>query len=336
MRAGTQFLLPTEDAIVVAEELVRRWGLPKWQFALTSSQAVSDVIRLARAATGRERVVVFEGKYQGHVAELLAISAGETSLPEYDGITPADIARTIVVPWNDLEAVDRALADDVALLLAEPALTNSGIVLPADGFHEGLRRLTREKGTVLAIDETQTLPMAYGGLVREWGLEPDAVIVGKSFGGGIPVSAYGFDERLAATIDRDYQTYEVSGEAVDEPAIGGTMYGNALSHRRGESGARACVDGGHLRAHGQPCTATRRRLARLVPRALARLGRVPRRQSSRATASIPIRRARTRKPAHVTCQRSATCSACTSRIVGSGTSAGGEDLRYLLRRPSIR
>jgi glutamate-1-semialdehyde 2,1-aminomutase len=229
MRAGTQFLLPTEDAIVVAEELVRRWGLPKWQFALTSSQAVSDVIRLARAATRRERIVVFEGKYHGHVADLLAIAAGGTTVPEYDGITPSDIARTTVVPWNDLEAVSSALTGDVALLLAEPALTNSGIVMPTDGFHAELRRLTSERGIVLAIDETQTLPMAYGGLVREWGLEPDAVIVGKSLGGGIPVSAYGFDERLAAAIDRDYQTYEVSGEAVDEPAIGGTLYGNALS-----------------------------------------------------------------------------------------------------------
>ena len=150
-------------------------------------------------------------------------------MPEYDGITPSDIARTTVVPWNDLEAVSSALTGDVALLLAEPALTNSGIVMPTDGFHAELRRLTSERGIVLAIDETQTLPMAYGGLVREWGLEPDAVIVGKSLGGGIPVSAYGFDERLAATIDRDYQTYEVSGEAVDEPAIGGTLYGNALS-----------------------------------------------------------------------------------------------------------
>ena len=229
LRAGTQFLLPTEDAIHVAEELVRRWGLPKWQFALTSSQAVSDVIRLARAATGRERVVVFEGKYQGHVAELLAIADGGASAPEYDGITASDIARTVVVPWNDLEAVERALRDDVALLLAEPALTNSGIVLPADGFHAGLRQLTSERGTILAIDETQTLPMAYGGLVREWGLAPDAVIVGKSLGGGIPVSAYGFGDRLSDTIDRDYQTYDVSGEAVDEPAIGGTLYGNALS-----------------------------------------------------------------------------------------------------------
>ncbi len=229
MRAGTQFHLPTEDAIHVAEELVRRWGLPKWQFALSSSQAVSDVIRLARAVTGRERVVVFEGKYQGHVPELLAISDGEASAPEYEGITPSDISRTVVVPWNDLEAVERALSDDVALLLAEPALTNSGIVLPADGFHAGLRQLTRERGTILAIDETQTMPMAYGGLVRKWGLAPDAVIVGKSLGGGIPVSAYGFVDRLADTIDRDCGTYDVSGEAVDEPAIGGTLYGNALS-----------------------------------------------------------------------------------------------------------
>ncbi len=124
------------------------------------------------------------------------------------------------------------------MLLVEPLLTNSGIVFPAEGFHEGLRRLTRETGTVLAIDETQTLPMAFGGLIRQWGLEPDMVVLGKSLGGGVPVSAYGMTDEIAALIDREFTPYEVSGEAVDEPAIGGTMFANALSI----AAARAAIE----------------------------------------------------------------------------------------------
>ncbi len=230
MRAGLQFQLPTEDAIHVSEELGLRWSLPKWQYALSSSQANADVIRLSRLQTGREKVVVFEGKYQGHVAELLAIGEGAELEPEYLGITPSDIARTVVIPWNDVDGVERALSgEDVAVVLAEPCLTNSGIVFPEPGFHDAVRKLTRAAGTLLAVDETQTLPMAFGGMVREWRLEPDFVVLGKSLGGGVPVAAYGMTDELAELIDRPHETYDVSGTAVDEPGIGGTLFGNALS-----------------------------------------------------------------------------------------------------------
>ena len=116
---------------------MRRWGLPKWQFALTSSQAVSDVIRLARAATRRQRVVVFEGKYQGHVAELLAIADGEASAPEYDGITASDIARTVVVPWNDLEAVFVPLAREHCTLTGEAGSRKTGTLAGGAGNVRG-------------------------------------------------------------------------------------------------------------------------------------------------------------------------------------------------------
>jgi glutamate-1-semialdehyde 2,1-aminomutase len=240
MRRGTQFLLPTEDAIHLSEELARRWGLPKWQYTLSSTQAVTEAIRLSRILTGREKMLVFEGKYHGHVSETLAIPDDFGSVPEYQGITPSDIARTVVVDWNDLTGVERALAGcDVAVVLAEPLLTNSGIVFPGDGFHDGLRRLTRETGTVLVIDETQSLPMAFGGLVHEWGLEPDMVVLGKSLGGGVSAAAYGMSDAVAALIDREHAAYEVSGDAVDEPAIGGTMFANALSI----AAARAAIEG---------------------------------------------------------------------------------------------
>ena len=230
MAKGIQFHLPTEDAILVSEELTRRWGLPKWQYQLSSTQANTDAIHLARLRTGRERIVVFEGKYHGHLAEVLAVWDEGRTAPEYLGVTDHDIARTTVVAWNDLDAVAGALASgDVALLLAEPALTNSGIVLPSEGFHAELRRLTREHGTLLAIDETQTLPMAFGGLVREWGMDADLMVLGKSLGGGVPVAALGMTDEIAGLIDREYAPYEVAGEEVDEPAIGGTLFGNALS-----------------------------------------------------------------------------------------------------------
>ena len=230
LRRGVQFGLPTEDAIAVSETLAERWGLPKWQFALSSTQSITDVIRLARIATGRDRILTFEGKYHGHLGELLVIEGDEGAVPEYLGVTDADIARTDVVHWNDLEAVERSLRTGyVALLIVEPALTNSGVVFPSDTWHAELRRLTRETGALLLVDETQTLPCAFGGLVREWGLEPDFVVLGKSLGGGVPTSAYGMSHEIAGLIDREYVPYQVSGEAVDEPAIGGTMFGNALS-----------------------------------------------------------------------------------------------------------
>jgi glutamate-1-semialdehyde 2,1-aminomutase len=214
----------------VSEELAARWGLPKWQYQLTATQAVTDAIHLARAVTGRERVVVFEGKYHGHLAELLAVADGDGIAPEYLGITAQDLARTIVVDWNDFDGAARALhGDDVAIVLAEPVLSNSGLVLPADGLHRGLRELTSAHGALLAIDETQTLPLAFGGLVREWQLETDMVVIGKSLGAGVPVAALGMTDDLAAAIDRDYAAWEVTGQAVDEPAIGGTLFGNALS-----------------------------------------------------------------------------------------------------------
>lgn len=270
MASGIQFHLPTEDAIAVAEELARRWGLPKWQFQLSSSQAVTDSIRLARALTGRERILAFEGKYQGHLTELLAVEGEDGSEPEYHGITPADIARTTMVDWNDLDGAASELSmGDIAIVLVEPALTNQGIVMPLAGFHTGLRDLTRQHGAMLVLDETQTLPMAFGGLMSAWAIDCDMVVLGKSLGGGVPVAALGMTDEIAALVDHDYQPYEVMGTPVDEPGIGGTLYGNALSM----AAARAALEGVWTTETYARTSALAARMASGMEAAIRRYGR---------------------------------------------------------------
>jgi glutamate-1-semialdehyde aminotransferase len=227
---GSVLQLPTEDAIWIAEELQHRYRQPKWQFTATASQANGELIRLARLATGRSRILVFEGKYHGHVVPLLAVDDQGAITPEYRGIWTQDIEQTSIVQFNDLAGVESVLRQgDVAVVLTEPAMTNVGIIKPAPGFHEGLRALTQKYGTLLAIDETQTQVCTYGGLSRLWSLESDALVLGKSLAGGVPLAAYGMSERLAAEIDRPAMPYEVAGEAVDQPALGGTMFANAVS-----------------------------------------------------------------------------------------------------------
>ena len=227
---GSVMQLPTEDAIWVAEALSARYRQPKWQFTLTASQAVAEVICLARLVTGRKRVLVFEGKYHGHIPELLAVADGGRVLPEYRGVEAEDIRRTSIVQFNDLAAVERVLAhEDVALILTEPAMANVGIIEPEPGFHASLRAMAQKYGTLLAVDETQTQACHFGGLSRLWNLEADALILGKSMAGGVPLGAYGVCDRLAAEIERPAKAYEVAGEPVDQPALGGTLFANAVS-----------------------------------------------------------------------------------------------------------
>ncbi len=230
MAAGNQFLLPSEDALVVAEALSQRYGMAKWQFTLSATQANAEVVRIARVRTGRGTVVVFDGKYHGHLEPTLAVLQDGRIVPEYTGLPAAVTANVRIVPFNDLDAVERALAPgDVALLMTEPAMTNAGFLLPDPGFHDGLREMTRRHGTLLAIDETHTLVTAYGGLTTEWGLEPDLLTVGKSIAGGVPLGAYGMTDDVAAVLRPPAGGAAVSGIAYDEVATGGTLFANALS-----------------------------------------------------------------------------------------------------------
>jgi glutamate-1-semialdehyde 2,1-aminomutase len=230
MAAGNQFLLPSEDALVVAEALSRRYGMAKWQFTLSATQANTEVVRIARVRTGREKIVVFDGKYHGHLEPTLGVLEDGRVLPEYTGL-PSEVATNLgIVPFNDLDAVERALAPgDTALLLTEPALTNAGFLLPDPGFHAGLREITRRYGTLLAIDETHTLVTAHGGLTTEWALEPDLLTVGKSIAGGVPLGAYGMTDEVAEVLRPPEGGAAVSGIAYDEVATGGTLFANALS-----------------------------------------------------------------------------------------------------------
>ena len=236
MALGNQFLLPSDDAVPVAEHLAARYGLPKWQFTLSATQANTEVIRLARAATGRDVVLVFDGKYHGLEDTTLVVLEDGTVLPEYDGLPSGIVGRARVVGFNDVTALERALAPrDVALVMTEPAITNAGFILPEPGFHDALRRLTRATGTLLAIDETHSLVCAYAGLSGLWGLEPDVLTVGKAIAAGVPLGAYGMIEDVASLIAPPEESHLVSGAVVHEVATGGTLFANALSMAAGRA-----------------------------------------------------------------------------------------------------
>jgi glutamate-1-semialdehyde 2,1-aminomutase len=224
---GGQFLLPTEDSIWVAAELGRRYGLPLWQFTLSATSANTEVIRVARTVTGRESVLLFEGKYHGHFDEALVEYADGLLVAEEAGLPHDVTARTTLVPFNDLDTLERALASrQVAVVITEPALTNNiGLLMPDDGFHAGVRELTSAAGTLLAYDETHTQVVGPGGLTRMWGLQPDMVTVGKSIAAGIPLGAYGMTEEVAAVLQRP------GGRDDSKPlvAVGGTLFGNPVS-----------------------------------------------------------------------------------------------------------
>jgi glutamate-1-semialdehyde aminotransferase len=233
---GITTLLPTEDAAWVGEELTRRFGLERWLFTLTATDANRTALRIARLLTGRPKVLVFSYCYHGSVDEAFAVRRdGATVSREGNVGPPVDVSQTTVaVEFNDAPALEAALAQgDVACVLAEPAMTNMGIVLPEAPYHEALRALTREHGALLIIDETHTFSAGPGGCTRAWGLEPDLLTIGKAIGGGIPCGALGLTADVADRATR--ASTEVDFE--DAGGIGGTLAGNALSL----AAIRACL-----------------------------------------------------------------------------------------------
>jgi glutamate-1-semialdehyde 2,1-aminomutase len=225
---GITTMLPSQDATWVADELARRFGLPKWQIAMSATDANRFVLRLARMLTGRPKIAVMDWCYHGTVDETLAILDDDgrvVSRPGAIGPQVDPAVTTRVVPFNDIEALRAALDHgDVACVLMEPALTNIGIVLPDAGYLDAVRRLTREAGCLLVIDETHTICAGPGGCTREWGLDPDFFVIGKPIGGGVPVAAYGMSASTAAMLEA-----RLGGDDVDVSGIGGTLTGNALA-----------------------------------------------------------------------------------------------------------
>jgi glutamate-1-semialdehyde 2,1-aminomutase len=194
-------MLPGEDAAAVAELLAERFGLPRWQFAMTASDANRFVLRWLRAATGRPVLLVFNGCYHGTVDDVFVdlVDGRPVQRDSLLGQVHDLTATTSVVEFNDLVALEAALAaGDVACVLAEPVMTNIGMVLPEPGFWERAIELIHRHGSTLVMDETHTISSGPGGYARAHGLKPDAVVVGKPLGGGMPCAAYGFSAELAA------------------------------------------------------------------------------------------------------------------------------------------
>ena len=217
---STQFLLPTEASVQVAEELARRYPVPQWQFTLSATQANTEAIRLARAVTGRDVILLFQGHYHGHFEEGLVDLAEGRAAPVQRGLSKGVTGRVRIAQFNDPGTLRTALEPgDVALVLTEPAMTNYlHLLLPEPGWHQALRELTRQHGTLLAIDETHTHVAGPGGATGLWNLEPDIVTIGKAVAGGLPMGAYGATAELGEHLD-----------AAGNIATGGTLFGNPLS-----------------------------------------------------------------------------------------------------------
>jgi glutamate-1-semialdehyde 2,1-aminomutase len=228
---GTHFAMPVEDTVVVAELLAERFGLPLWRFKNSGSEATMDACRIMRAATGRDLMIKVEGSYHGS-SDGLAFSywvdverAGSRDRPlaVHNTAGVPDVFGTAlrIVPFNDLAAVERVLAEDgdrVAGMILEPILMNAGVILPEDGYLAGLRELLHRHGVFLAFDEVKTgVTIARGGATEWFGVRPDVVALAKAIGGGLPVGAIGGTEEVMRVV--------ADGTMEQE----GTFNGNPLS-----------------------------------------------------------------------------------------------------------
>jgi glutamate-1-semialdehyde 2,1-aminomutase len=198
---GLTAMLPGSALAEVGAALQRVFGLPRWQLALSASDANRFVLRWARALTGRRRIAVFDGCYHGSVDDTLVDRAPDgRTLARASLLGPAHdpAAVTVVLPFNDAAAVEAALAPgDIACVLTEPALTNCGLVPPQPGFLEAVQAACARHGTLWVLDETHTLSSGPGGWARLHGLQPDLLVVGKAVAGGVPCAVYGFGDALA-------------------------------------------------------------------------------------------------------------------------------------------
>jgi glutamate-1-semialdehyde 2,1-aminomutase len=225
---GMTTMLPTEDAQWVAKNLTERFGMAKWSFSLTATDANRWAIRLVRAITGKPKILFNAYCYHGSVDEALIVVG-----PDGEGMSrpgnvgsPVDVTETSrVAEFNDLEGLERQLKNgDVAAVLMEPALTNIGIVLPEPGYLKGVRELTKKYDALLIIDETHTFSAGWGGMTMRDNLEPDVFVIGKAIAGGIPTGTYGLSDEFAKRV-----LERTDLDLVDMGGVGGTLAGNPLS-----------------------------------------------------------------------------------------------------------
>lgn len=222
-RRGATFMLPTHEAAEVGALLAARFGLPFWQTTLSASDANRALIRWARAVTQKPVIVVFDGCYHGMVEDcFVELRHGRTRSDSGLVGQVLDITRTTrAVPFNDLGALEAALAQgDVAAVLAEPAMTNCGMILPEANFWTRAQALAKKAGALLILDETHTLSSGPGGATKAWGLEPDALVIGKAVAGGYPAAVWGVTAEFA---DKIAAAPRGSGRS----GIGTTLAGNA-------------------------------------------------------------------------------------------------------------
>ena len=225
---GITMMLPTEDAIWVGEELQRRFGLKYWQFTLTATDANRFAIRMSRFITGRPKILVFNYCYHGSVDEtFIALDQNGNAGPRPGNLGPPvnPVETSRVIEFNDISALEEALRyQDVAAVLAEPVMTNIGIIHPQPGYHSALRELTKKYGSLLIIDETHTICTSPGGYTAKYDLDPDFLVCGKPLASGIPAGIYGFTQQIA-----DAFWSKLDHDQSDVGGIGGTLAGNALS-----------------------------------------------------------------------------------------------------------
>jgi glutamate-1-semialdehyde 2,1-aminomutase len=233
---GLTTMLPSSDAAVVGDLLAKRFGLPFWQVAATASDANRFALRVARAVTGRAKMLVFDGCYHGAVDDTLVDRVDGRTVSRRSLLGQvADLgATTVSIPFNDEAALAAALSGgDIACVLAEPVMTNCGMILPQPGFHAALRRLTRAAGSLLLIDETHTLSSGLGGYTALQGLEPDIFVAGKAVAGGVPAAVWGLSDEVAQRLEA-VRRARPDGHS----GIGTTLSGSALQL----ACLRACLD----------------------------------------------------------------------------------------------
>ncbi len=223
-RRGATFMLPTEEAASVGALLAERFGLPFWQTTLSASDANRAVIRWARAVTGKSVIVVFDGCYHGMVEDCFVELRHGRTRPDAGLIGQVfDMTRTTrAVPFNDIRALEAALAQgDVAAILAEPAMTNCGMILPEEKFWKRVQTHAKTAGALLILDETHTLSTGPGGATKAWGLAPDALVIGKAIAGGFPAAVWG----VSAELGENIAAVPTGG---GRSGIGTTLAGNAM------------------------------------------------------------------------------------------------------------